>query len=126
MNKILILDDEIGVRFSLENHFEDCNFDVYVAQTAEEAIELIKTICVNIAIVDLRLPEKSGVDFIEESLNLCKNIIYLIHSGYIHFKFPQHFKENSYISPIIFQKPLLNLFDLNKEIERMLKENVNA
>jgi DNA-binding NtrC family response regulator len=66
---ILIVDDEKhtrdGLRLSLENEF-----DVYVAGTIAEALEILRGDRVDLMLTDMRLTGESGMDLIEQALKL--------------------------------------------------------
>ena len=123
MYNILILEDEEFVRFSLVNHFEDYEFNVFSAESSEKAIEIIKNNHIDAAIVDLRLPGKSGDEFILEAYSLNENTVFIIHSGSTDYDMPYKLKDLDRVSDVIFRKPLLDLIVLNKEIEKMLQKD---
>lgn len=59
---ILIVDDEVGVRDSMNEFIELSGFDSFVAESAEKAIELLKTGDFQVVITDIMLPEMSGLE----------------------------------------------------------------
>ncbi len=65
--KILLVDDEESLVSNLAVYLEDDEYDVYTANSGEEALETIKAIDINIAVVDMRLPGIDGNDFIVEA-----------------------------------------------------------
>ena len=66
---ILIVDDEAIVRESLKDSLKH-KHNVAMAETGEEAIELVKTREFDIIIVDIRLPGKSGLDVVKEARDI--------------------------------------------------------
>jgi two-component system, OmpR family, response regulator len=63
--KVLILEDEQQLRCQLSMYFEDMDvFEVLVAETAEEALVMLRTQPVDVSIVDIRLPGMDGTAFI--------------------------------------------------------------
>jgi len=66
-NKILVVDDEAAIRDSFEKAFTAKGFFVRCAETAEEALEILKVENIQVMFLDLNLPEMSGVE-------LCKRI----------------------------------------------------
>ncbi|MGJ8652231.1 MAG: response regulator [Opitutaceae bacterium] len=65
LKRMLVVDDEDGPRQSLNMIFSD-DFDVTVARSGEEAIELSKQNPFNIVITDIRMRGLSGIDVLRE------------------------------------------------------------
>jgi CheY-like chemotaxis protein len=61
--RILILDDEASVAETLEMIFRGCGYEVRVALSAEQAIEIIAEWQPDLAIVDVMLPRMNGIQF---------------------------------------------------------------
>lgn len=64
--KIFIVDDEISVLALLRKWFESQDYAVYTAETAEAAIEILKTETFKVMILDLLLPGMDGLDLCRE------------------------------------------------------------
>ena len=54
--KVLIVDDEAGIRFSLESFLSDAGLEVFSAPDVDEAFELSRQHVFDAAIIDLMLP----------------------------------------------------------------------
>lgn len=63
---ILILDDEPRIREELTDFLTDNDFVVYQAATPSEAYKIIAETPIEIAIVDINLPEKDGLSVLKE------------------------------------------------------------
>jgi DNA-binding response OmpR family regulator len=61
--KILILDDEPPIADTLGVIFRVDGYEVRVAYSAEQAIEMIAAWCPDVALLDVMLPGMNGVDF---------------------------------------------------------------
>src|SRR6186997_2655625 len=66
---VLIVDDEKHTRDGLRLSLED-DFDVYVAGSMAEAMEILKGDPVDVMLTDLRLGGESGMELIEQALKL--------------------------------------------------------
>lgn len=64
--KILIIDDEQNLREYICKVFESENFDVRSAETAKEAKNRVDNEKFNVIVVDVLLPDKSGLELIKE------------------------------------------------------------
>lgn len=66
-NQILVVDDEPDIRQVFKEAFERAGYQVVTAQSAEDALELIKETPFFVLFLDLNLPEMNG-------LELCRKI----------------------------------------------------
>ena len=62
MPKLLIVDDEPNLLYSLKKGFESDELQVFTAETAEQGIEAVRRHEPDVLILDLRLPDMSGLD----------------------------------------------------------------
>ncbi len=65
MIKLLIVDDDKNILNSL-NHLLKSEYEVFSAKSLKEAREIIRDSYIEIMILDINLPDGSGVDFIDE------------------------------------------------------------
>lgn len=121
MYRILIIDDDDGVRDSLAYHFEDYSYDVTVAKSSEEARPIIMNGEFDIAIVDLRLPKLRGDDFIKSIYPNSKSMKFIIYTGSEEYSIDRELKKLDRVSNKVLYKPIEDLMDLNKMIEEMLE-----
>ena len=64
---ILVVDDDDGIRSLVKKYLNENNYIVTTAANAEEAFEKIEVIEFDLIILDIMMPGKSGLDFIEEN-----------------------------------------------------------
>jgi two-component system response regulator MtrA len=63
--RILIVDDEVNIRAGLRDVLVRDGHSVTEAGSGEEALEILETSDYDVAIVDIRMPEMSGVELLE-------------------------------------------------------------
>ena len=63
---ILVVDDDDGIRSLVKRYLDENNYIVTTANSAENAIEKINIIKFDLIILDIMMPGKSGLDFIQE------------------------------------------------------------
>jgi DNA-binding NtrC family response regulator len=66
MPKLLIIDDEPNILFSIEKVFQDQGIQIFSAQTAEEGLQLAKEHTPNVILLDIRLGNRSGLDLFHD------------------------------------------------------------
>jgi len=72
--KILIIDDEKLVRWSLQQKLSKEGYEVESAPTGEEGINLIREDGYDLVLLDLRLPGMDGVQVLQEIRKLEKEV----------------------------------------------------
>merc|ERR1711966_123450 len=74
---ILVVDDD-GIRSLVKKYLDKNDYLVTTAQSAEDANEKIKLIKFDLIILDIMMPGKSGLDFIEENKKKLETPIILL------------------------------------------------
>lgn len=108
-SKILVVDDEASLLFSLIAFLEDENFIVTGASTGEEALELLKNEAFDAAIVDMRLPGIDGNEVILRAHETGYHTRFLIHTGSTDYQLPSSLINIGYGPEDIFLKPISDL-----------------
>ena len=79
---ILVVDDDEGIRSLVKKYLNENNYLVNTANNTEDAKEKIKIIKFDLIILDIMMPGKSGLEFIQENhKNLNTPIILLTAKG---------------------------------------------
>jgi DNA-binding NtrC family response regulator len=76
--KILVVDDERFITWSLKQHLEKEGYEAVSAESGEEAIELFKEEIPDIVILDIHLPGISGLETLEAIKKINKDVIGII------------------------------------------------
>jgi two-component system response regulator RegA len=79
---ILIAEDDLDLRESLERSFTRRGFDVKAATSVKEALEIIRNFHPRFAVIDLKIGNDSGLKLVEELNNFDKNIKIVVLTGY--------------------------------------------
>ena len=75
---ILVVDDDEGIRSLVKKYLNENQFLVTTADSAEDAKKKIKIIKFDLIILDIMMPGKSGLEFIEENRNNLESPIILL------------------------------------------------
>jgi len=65
MPRVLLIEDHEGLRESLELNFKQKGWDVVSTSSGEEALKLLEEEKVDVAVIDKKLPDISGISLIE-------------------------------------------------------------
>lgn len=68
--KILVVDDDPGIRQLLQLHLTDANYQVTSVETSSEAVEQVTSEIFDLAIVDLRIGDEDGIALLEQLLRI--------------------------------------------------------
>jgi len=80
--RILVVDDEEGIRKSLKAVLEEEGCLVDTAENGQEAIARSKTTFYNLALVDVRLPDMDGVELLTSMSQTTPKMVKIIVTGY--------------------------------------------
>ncbi len=75
---ILVVDDDKGIRTLVKEYLDQNNFITSTAENAEKALEKTDIIKFDLIILDIMMPGKSGLDFLQEKKNFIDTPIILL------------------------------------------------
>ena len=75
---ILVVDDDEGIRTLVKRYLNENDYLVTTAKSAEDAAEKIKIIKFDLIILDIMMPGKSGLDFIQDNKKILETPIILL------------------------------------------------
>jgi len=114
--KILIVDDELGVRESLKFILKD-KYDIFPFDSGKEVISSFSPGTYDLALLDIKMPEMTGIELLKRLKNLDPEIIVIMVTGHGTLETAQaaiNLGASGYVS-----KP----FDRH-ELEKMIEENI--
>ncbi len=79
---ILVVDDEEFIRLNLEKIFSDEGYRVILESSGKETIELIKNEKVDLALLDINLPDKNGIEVLKEIKELQPELLVIMITGF--------------------------------------------
>jgi two-component system, response regulator, stage 0 sporulation protein F len=83
MTKVLVIDDEEGIRSLLDTLLRLKGYDVVLAASGRKGVELFRRECPDVVVLDLNMPELGGVAVLQQirSLNPDQRVIILTGAG---------------------------------------------
>ena len=75
---ILVVDDDDGIRSLVKKYLNENNFLISTAENAEEAKKKVELIKFDLIILDIMMPGKSGLEFIQENIKKLETPIILL------------------------------------------------
>lgn len=118
--RILIVDDEPGLLYSLIAFLEDKGYQVDGASSGEDALFMLKQNYYNAVIVDIRLPGIDGNEVIRKARKSGYHGPFLIHTGSTDYQLPTSLKNLGFCQDDILLKPLTDLNILCRALRKKL------
>jgi two-component system nitrogen regulation response regulator NtrX len=82
MTRILVVDDEDGIREVLQEILEDEGYEVFAAEDGLAALSTLKTEPIDLVILDVWLPQKGGIEVLEEVKETYVDMPVIVISGH--------------------------------------------
>ena len=81
MANVLVVDDEQSIRISLREFLKDANYDVSVAEDADEAMNMLGAEDFDVVLADIILPRISGVDLLKAIKKISPRVQVILMTG---------------------------------------------
>ncbi len=82
MPKILVIDDEKNIRDGIKKSLEFEGYEVAVSENGDKGIEIVYKGGIDLVITDLKMPEKTGEEFLKDVLDFDRHIPVIILTGH--------------------------------------------
>lgn len=76
--RILIVDDEEDLTLGYSKCLEKVGYEVRTANSGEDAVELLKKELFDLVLLDIRLPQMSGMEVLQKALEIDPNLIVIM------------------------------------------------
>jgi two-component system, response regulator, stage 0 sporulation protein F len=86
MATILVVDDEKNIRLLYKTELEKEGYTVLVADNAQTAVEMIDREKLDVVILDIRMPQMSGIEGLEKMIVKRRDLSVLINTAYSEYK----------------------------------------
>lgn len=116
---ILFVDDEKAILNSIRREFFDSPYQIYLASSGKEALEILSKKQINLIVSDMRMPEMDGYELLKKVKILYPSVIRLILSGFTDEKTVFESIYNN-LAKLFITKPWKN-DDFRKAIDDVVK-----
>lgn len=117
--KVLIIDDELGIRRSLSVFLEDDGMSVTSVQSGNDSLALKDLQSFTIAIVDIRMPELTGDQLIKKLHEINNEMKFIVYTGSQEFEVTQDLYDAGLREDAVLYKPLKDLSILSELIKKL-------
>ena len=127
MYKVLLVDDEYMITEGLKRLIPFEKWDMEVVATAnhaDDALDYVREHPVDIVISDVNMPDKTGLEMIQEMKDLLPDAYYILLSGYQEFDYVKKAMNLSVVDYLVKPVDKLELGHLLEKIVTQLREKV--
>ena len=122
VGKILIVDDQFGVRTVLLSIFQDDDHEVKMASNGEAALQIFSSFSFepDLILLDMKMPGMNGLETLEKIRSLDRHVAVIIMTGHIDAVNMEHAKELGVLYCMV--KPF-DLSELRKRVNEILNSS---
>ncbi len=122
MKKILIVDDQKGIRILLDEVFSREGYEIHQASNGLEALNILKVEDINCVLLDMKIPGMSGLDILKHIRENKLSIPVFMMTAFREQELMNEARELGVIN--YFTKPF-NIFDIRNEVINVLEQGQN-
>ena len=86
MKRILVADDEMSIRLLYSEELREEGYEVFTASNGKEALEVVAKEPLDLIILDIKMPEMSGIEVLRQIKEKYPNLPVLLSSAYSEYK----------------------------------------
>jgi two-component system, response regulator, stage 0 sporulation protein F len=86
MKKILVADDEMSIRLLYSEELREEGYEVFTAANGKEALEVVAKEPLDLIILDIKMPELSGIEVLRQIKEQHPDLPVLLSSAYSEYK----------------------------------------
>ena len=86
MERILVIDDDMDIRFNLSSILKDEGYDVIAVEDGSQALKTVQRNCPNLVLLDIRLPSMNGMEILEKLKRMDKDLFIIMLTAYVEVK----------------------------------------
>lgn len=117
--RVLIVDDDIGTCETLSDIFEINHYQTLIAHNGKDSLALMKNEVVDVAMLDIRLPDIDGLDLLEKMKQISPTLIGVFITGHASIDYARRAIEKGangfFVKPLIIEEIL---FVINEALEK--------
>jgi Response regulator containing CheY-like receiver, AAA-type ATPase, and DNA-binding domains len=117
--KILVVDDQLGVRRLLFETFREDQHEVEMAANGEEALQSLKTFEPDLILMDMKMPGMSGLETLAQIRSMEQQVDVIMMTAYGD---AQNLEQAKDLGILYYIGKPFDLFELRNRVKGVLKE----
>jgi len=82
MRQLLIVEDDRSLLYSLQEVVKDKGIKVYTSMNGASALKVFRSILPEVVLLDLKLPDRNGIEILKEMLKINENVSIILMTAY--------------------------------------------
>lgn len=82
MKRILVVDDEEGIRLLYQEELRDMGYEVATAKSGEEALRMVRQQKPDLITLDIRMAQMDGSEFLQELRKMYRDLPVIVCTAY--------------------------------------------
>ncbi len=82
MKRILVVDDEEGIRLLYQEEIKDMGYEVATAESGEEALRMVRQQKPDLITLDIRMAQMDGSEFLQELRKMHRDLPVIVCTAY--------------------------------------------
>ncbi|GEK33245.1 response regulator [Kurthia sibirica] len=119
MKKILIVDDQQGIRLLLNEVFKKEGYETYLAANGLEAIHFIENIMIDCMLLDMKIPGMNGIEILQHMHEMGQKMPIIMMTAYGEVALVEQAKSLGVIH--YFTKPF-DIFEVRNTVNNLFKD----
>ncbi|GKV69133.1 response regulator [Sporosarcina sp. NCCP-2716] len=120
MKKLLIADDQAGIRMLLSEVFKNEGYETILASNGEEAVQKLQTSKPDCILLDMKMPGLNGEEILQEIKSRCPDFPVILMSAYD--KAETSAADSDVQADHYFTKPF-DIHDLRRTISKLMQDS---
>jgi two-component system response regulator (stage 0 sporulation protein F) len=117
MAKILVVDDQLGVRRLLFETFREDHHEVEMAANGAEALQLLKTFEPDLILMDMKMPGMNGLETLGQIRALDQRVVVIMMTAYGD---TQNMEQAKDLGILFYMGKPFDLFELRERVREIL------
>lgn len=117
MGKILVVDDQLGVRRLLFETFKEDQYEVEMAANGTEALQLLKMFEPDLILMDMKMPGMNGLETLSQIRALDRKVSVIMMTAYGDNQNMEQAKE---LGILYYMGKPFDLFELRERVRKIL------
>lgn len=122
MGKILVVDDQFGVRCLLAEVFQEDKHEVEMATNGSEALQLLNTFEPDLILLDMKMPGMNGIETLEKIRALDRQVGVIMMTAYGDNQYIEQAKD---LGILHFMSKPFDLFELRERVRKIFTVSNN-
>ncbi|WP_434510963.1 response regulator [Desulfitobacterium sp. AusDCA] len=123
MSKVLVVDDQLGVRRLLYETFREDQHEVEMAGNGKEALQILEDFSPDLILMDMKMPGMNGIDTLRQIRSFNKEVGVIMMTAYGD---AQNMEQARDLGVLYYMSKPFDLFEMRDRVREILSGKIEA